>query len=110
MENMIFVDIWEDWILKHVVIKFGCMKMDNGGDVVKSSHANIWFIYCVLIIFQLIIWICPELMCSILSFNAFLSFGGTFGVELGNIYLFLPSNGLKKLAIRRRTNTIKKKL
>ena len=49
MVNMIELDMWKDWILRHVVIKFGCMKMDNGGDITISSHANIWLIYCVLL-------------------------------------------------------------
>ena len=42
---MIEVDIWEDWILKHVLIKFGWIKMDNGGDINMSSHVNIYDIW-----------------------------------------------------------------
>ena len=45
---MIEVDIWNDWILKHVTIKFGCMKMDNGGDIMMSSHVLYTkFLYCI---------------------------------------------------------------
>ena len=40
--NIIEVNIWKDWILRHVVIKFGWIKVDNSGDVNMSSHVNVY--------------------------------------------------------------------
>ena len=40
IRNMIEVDIQRDWILKQVVTKLGCPKIDNSGDTAISSHDN----------------------------------------------------------------------
>ena len=36
---MIKVDIWKYWIMKQVTTKFGCLKIDNGGDATMSLDA-----------------------------------------------------------------------
>ena len=40
--NIIEIDIWKDWFLINVVIKFGWMKMNIDGDIDMSYHVNIW--------------------------------------------------------------------
>ena len=35
---MIEIDIWKEWILNHVVEKFGWIKCDIGGDMIMSCH------------------------------------------------------------------------
>ena len=39
--NMIEINIWKSWILKHVVIEFGWIKMDISGDISMSSRVNV---------------------------------------------------------------------
>ena len=38
---MIEATIQEDWIMKQLVTKFGCLKIDNGGDAVMCSDVDI---------------------------------------------------------------------
>ena len=37
--NVIEVNIWKEQIMKYVVLKFGCLKIDIGGDIVMCSEA-----------------------------------------------------------------------
>ena len=37
--NVIEINIWNHWIMKHVLIKFGSLKIDNGGDTMMCSDA-----------------------------------------------------------------------
>ena len=42
IDDMIKNNIWKDWMAKHVVIKFGWMKMNICGDIDMCSHVNTW--------------------------------------------------------------------
>ena len=53
---MIEINIWKDWILNHVVIKFGWMKVDIGGDMMMSSHV-IWIYQYQYYIFSIDVYI-----------------------------------------------------
>ena len=44
--NVIEMSTWKNWIMKHLLIKFGYLKVNNSGDAMMRSDAIYYLTTC----------------------------------------------------------------